>query len=121
MLSPRLLDLLRDYWKAVRPGHILFTGATPDQPITTESIKKVCQRARVAAGLGKLVTARMAKVGADLCIVVHRNLIASVNTKDCAAQAIAAGVLTYLIESDEGVPVKLEAGDPRIGRSRIGR
>jgi integrase/recombinase XerD len=57
MLSPRLLEFLRAYWKAARPGHILFPGATPDQPITTESIKKVCQRARVAAGLGKLITA----------------------------------------------------------------
>jgi integrase/recombinase XerD len=57
MLSPRLLDLLRAYWKAVRPHRILVPGATPDQPITTESIKKVCQRARVAAGLGKRITA----------------------------------------------------------------
>jgi integrase/recombinase XerD len=57
MLSPRLLEALRAYWKAVRPGDILFPGASPDRPITTESIKKVCQRARVAAGLGKPITA----------------------------------------------------------------
>jgi hypothetical protein len=53
----------------------------------------------------------MVKLGADLCIVLHRNLAASSNTKNCAPQAIAAGVPTYLIESDEGVPVKLEADD----------
>ena len=57
---------------------------------------------------GPLRNASMVKLGADLCIVVHRNLGASVNTKDCAAQAIAAGIPTYLIESDDGVPV--EAG-----------
>jgi integrase/recombinase XerD len=57
MLSPRLLEFLRAYWKAVRPQRILFPGARPDQPLTTESIKKVCQRARVAAGLGKPITA----------------------------------------------------------------
>jgi integrase/recombinase XerD len=57
MLSPRLLEFLRAYWKSVRPQGILFPGATPDRPITTEGIKKVCQRARVAAGLGKAITA----------------------------------------------------------------
>ena len=57
MLSPRLLEALRAYWKAVRPQGVLFPGATPDQPITTESIKKVCQRARKSAGLDKNITA----------------------------------------------------------------
>src|SRR4029077_3162246 len=28
MLSPRLLEVLRAYWKAVRPGEILFPGAS---------------------------------------------------------------------------------------------
>jgi integrase/recombinase XerD len=57
MLSPRLLEALRAYWKAVRPRDFLFPGAIPGRPITTESIKKVCQRARKAAGLGKNITA----------------------------------------------------------------
>jgi 4-hydroxy-3-methylbut-2-enyl diphosphate reductase IspH len=52
---------------------------------------------------GLLRNAKLIKLGADLCIVVHRNLSASVNAKDCAAQAIAAGIPTYLIESDEAV------------------
>jgi site-specific recombinase XerD len=53
MLSPRLLEILRAYWKAVRPGDILFPGATPDRPITTGSVRKACYRARHAAGLAK--------------------------------------------------------------------
>ena len=57
MLSPRLLEALRTYWKAVRPKDVLFPGAIPGQPITTGSIKKVCQRARKSAGLGKNITA----------------------------------------------------------------
>jgi integrase/recombinase XerD len=55
MLSPRLLEILRAYWKAVRPGEILFPGATPDRPITPGSVRQVCCRARQAAGLGKHV------------------------------------------------------------------
>jgi site-specific recombinase XerD len=56
MPSPRL-EFLRAYWNAVRPQWILFPGARPDQPLTTESIKNVWQRARVAARLGKPITA----------------------------------------------------------------
>jgi integrase/recombinase XerD len=57
MLSPRLLEILRAYWRAVRPRDFLFPGASLDRPITTGSIQKVCQRARRAAGMGKQITA----------------------------------------------------------------
>ncbi len=57
MLSPRLLEILRAYYRAVRPRGTLFPGAVPDRPITTGSVQKVCQRARRAAGLGKPITA----------------------------------------------------------------
>jgi site-specific recombinase XerD len=56
MLSPRLLEILRAYWKATRPGDFLFPGAVPGEPITAGSVRKVCFRARHAAGLGKHVT-----------------------------------------------------------------
>jgi integrase/recombinase XerD len=55
MLSPRLLEILRAYWRAVRPRGFLFPGAVPEQPITTASVRKACYRARQAAGLGKHV------------------------------------------------------------------
>jgi integrase/recombinase XerD len=57
MLSPRLLEMLRMYWRAVRPRDFLFPGANLDRPITTASVQKVCQRARKAAGMGKNITA----------------------------------------------------------------
>jgi integrase/recombinase XerD len=56
MLSPRLLEILRAYWRAVRPRDILFPGAIPGRPITTGCVRKACHRARHAAGLGKHVT-----------------------------------------------------------------
>ncbi len=56
MLSPRLLEILRAYWKAVRPRDVLFPGAVADRPITTGCIQRVCHRARQAAGLAKHVT-----------------------------------------------------------------
>jgi site-specific recombinase XerD len=56
MLSPRLLEILRAYWKAVRPLDFLFSGALPVRPITAGSVQKACHRGRQAAGLGKHVT-----------------------------------------------------------------
>jgi site-specific recombinase XerD len=56
MLSPKLLGLLRAYWKAARPRVWLFPGSDPGRPITTSAVRKACQRAREAAGLGKHVT-----------------------------------------------------------------
>jgi integrase/recombinase XerD len=56
VLSPRLLKILRQYWKAVRPSDYLFPGARPDQPLTTGSVHRICQAARRRCGLDKRVT-----------------------------------------------------------------
>jgi site-specific recombinase XerD len=56
MLSPHLLDLLRDYWKAYRPTVWLFPGEDAQQPISRVTIYKICQQAGTAAGLSKSVT-----------------------------------------------------------------
>jgi len=60
MLSPKLLSLLREYWKAVRPkGEWLFPGASPKQHITAGTINEACAKAWEASGLKKKVTVRM--------------------------------------------------------------
>jgi integrase/recombinase XerD len=56
-LSPRLLEVLRADWKAVRPADYLFPGARPDQPLSSGSVHRVCQAARRRCGLDKRVTA----------------------------------------------------------------
>jgi hypothetical protein len=56
----------------------------------------------------------MVDAGAGVCIAVHRFLMNSKGTKDCARQAIEAGIPTYLIDSDEAKPKRLLADDPRL-------
>jgi integrase/recombinase XerD len=56
MLSPRLLTILRQYWKIERPKPYLFPGRKPDQPISPRTVQMVCKRALVAAGLSKRVS-----------------------------------------------------------------
>ena len=62
MLSPRLLDLLREYWKAcrrrpaLRSSPWLFPGQVPDRPMTSTPVHMACKAIREASGLSKLVT-----------------------------------------------------------------
>ena len=56
MLSPRLLTILRQYWKIQRPRPYLFPGCKPDQPISPRTVEKVCKQALAAAGLSESVS-----------------------------------------------------------------
>ena len=56
MLSPRLLEALRSYWKVVRPETWLFPGDIPGRPITTDAVELACRKAHRASGIAKPVT-----------------------------------------------------------------
>jgi site-specific recombinase XerD len=59
MLSPKLLAILRMYWRIVRPSsHWLFPGRKPGKHITKGSVQRACRSAREVSGLGKDVTVR---------------------------------------------------------------
>jgi integrase/recombinase XerD len=55
MLSPRLLMLLRTYWKTVRPKEWLFTGYKPNQHLSVRALQVVCHNAWQNSGLTKPV------------------------------------------------------------------
>ena len=57
MLSPRLLETLRGYWRVVRPsGGWLFEGDIANQPINRSSVELACQKARRRSGIRKPIT-----------------------------------------------------------------
>jgi site-specific recombinase XerD len=56
LLSPRLLEELRSYWRVVRPTRWLFPGAKPDRPLRSATVQKACVQAAKEAGLTKHVT-----------------------------------------------------------------
>jgi site-specific recombinase XerD len=56
MLSPRLLDLLREYWKATRPKEWLFPGRDDHHPIKTATVEQACRETRARSGISKSVT-----------------------------------------------------------------
>jgi len=55
-LSSTLLTSLRHYWKAYRAKIWLFAGQIPGQPLTKDSIERVCRKLRKSAGINKPLT-----------------------------------------------------------------
>jgi integrase/recombinase XerD len=87
MLPPKLLAMLRDYWKRTHPGEWLFPGDRPGQPITPSTIDRTCREVRLQCGIGKSVTphslrhsfaVHLLEAGTDLrtiqLLLGHRNL-----------------------------------------------
>jgi site-specific recombinase XerD len=56
MLSPKLLEILRSYWRAVRPKEWLFPSVRDNRPITKDAVEAACQKAHRLARLPKRVT-----------------------------------------------------------------
>jgi len=64
MLSERLLDTLRAYWKVVRPQPpFLFPGAIPGRSITTSAVQRVLKQVVVQCKFTKRVTAHSLRHG----------------------------------------------------------
>ena len=56
MLSPQLLELLRDWYRISRPQVWLFPGQNPVNPMTTRQLNRACHAAAHMAEITKRVT-----------------------------------------------------------------
>ena len=56
MLSPKLLELLRDWYRIARPAIWLFPGRDPMLPMTTRQFARAVDAAAGIAGIKKRVT-----------------------------------------------------------------
>ena len=56
MLSPQLLELLRDWWRIARPRAWLFPGQNPINPMTARQLNRACHAAARMAEITKRVT-----------------------------------------------------------------
>jgi integrase/recombinase XerD len=104
MLSPKLLELLRAYWKAERPrNEWLFPGRDPGQHISIRQVQLACQIARESAGISKHITmhtlrhsfaTHLLEAGTDVCTIKlllgHRSLSSTARYLHVATTAVCA-------------------------------
>jgi integrase/recombinase XerD len=103
MLSPKLLETLRDYWRTARPKEWLFPGHIPGRPITRSAVEDACQTARRLSGLSKPVTphslrhafaVHLLESGADLrtiqLLLGHRSLATTARYLRIATSTVCA-------------------------------
>jgi integrase/recombinase XerD len=58
-ISPRLLEVVRAYWRACRPKTWLFPGVDAGKPLTDSAVRNLCDRTAARAGLSAHVTPHM--------------------------------------------------------------
>ena len=104
MLSLRLLETLRHWWRTERPQHWLFPGKSASKPITRHAVEKACQEAYSRCRIPKPITphsfrhafaVHMLENGTDVrtiqLLLGHRSLSTTANylriatTKVCSA------------------------------------
>jgi site-specific recombinase XerD len=104
MLSPKLLELLRTYWKAEHPrSEWLFPGRDPGEHISIRSVQLACQIARESAGIGKHITmhtlrhsfaTHLLEAGTDVCTIKlllgHRSLSSTARYLHVATNTVCA-------------------------------
>jgi integrase/recombinase XerD len=108
MLSPRLLEVLRTYWKAVRPTPWLFPGDLPGQPITRGAVELACQKAHRASGIAKPITphslrhafaTHLLESGTDVrtiqLLLGHRSLATTSRYLKVAASTVCATISPF--------------------------
>ncbi|HWO39816.1 MAG TPA: tyrosine-type recombinase/integrase [Candidatus Acidoferrum sp.] len=56
MLSPKLLEILRAWWRVERPEHWLFPGNIPGRHISKDAVEQACQKAHCICKISKPIT-----------------------------------------------------------------
>ena len=112
MLSPKLLDALRDYWRIVRPKEWLFPGYL-DQPITRHAVAVACREAQRRSGLAKPITphslrhafaVHLLEAGTDVrtiqLLLGHRGLATTAKYLRIAASKVCAATSPLDLPAD---------------------
>ena len=103
MLSPKLLEQLRTYWKAYRPKEWLFAGNLPGRPIGRHALEQACQKYHRRCGIPKPLTphslrhafaTHLLESGAEVrtiqLLLGHRSLATTARYLKLATHAVCA-------------------------------
>ena len=109
LLPPKLLELLRIYFRWKRPKEWLFPGGKPDQPISTKSIFLACRKAARKAGISKAVHPHSLRQASAYCTTFQSSFILKTI---CLGRARSAGVYGRRAAPPSPAPVPPVATNP---------
>jgi len=118
MLSPKLLETLRAYWKTYRPKDWLFPGDIPGRPIGKGAVEDACQKAHQMSGIKKPITphslrhafaTHLLEAGTDVrkiqLLMGHRSLATTARYLKVATTTVCATTSPFdLLPQPEPIP-----------------
>jgi integrase/recombinase XerD len=124
MLSAKLLEVLREYWKGRRPPLWLFPGRDPNVPLNRKTVNHACRYAGRRAGLSKRISphtlrhsfaTHLLEAGTDIrtiqALLGHRSLRTTALYTHVSLDKIQA-TKSPLDLLDEPPPPKPNPGEP---------
>lgn len=108
MLSPRLLEELRAYWRVARPRQWLFPGDIASRPITRGAVEQACEKAHRLSRIDKPITphsmrhafaTHLLESGTDVrkiqLLLGHRSLASTSHYLKVATSTVCASVSPF--------------------------
>src|SRR5881628_1931504 len=120
MLSPLLLDLLREWWKAARPQGWLFPGRDRVQPMTTRQLNRACHAAAQMAGIDKRVSLHTLRHSFATHLLEHNTdirviqvLLGHAKLENTALYTrVATKTISEVVSPLEHIALKLKSAEP---------
>src|SRR6266568_1536764 len=120
MLSPLLLDLLREWWKAARPQGWLFPGRDPVQPMTTRQLNRACHAAAQLAEIDKRVSLHTLRHSFATHLLEHNTdirviqvLLGHAKLENTALYTrVATKTISEVVSPLEHIALKLKSAEP---------
>src|SRR5664279_6408674 len=121
MLSPQLLELLRDWWHVGQPQGWLFPGRVLGAPLTTRQLNRACHAAAQMAELEKPVSLHTLRHNAESRIMPSNLALPPRSAQNEDLGEIDRSIILGIIFPDPTSRSRRPAADHPAGRIRPGR
>jgi site-specific recombinase XerD len=127
MLSPRLLEILRDWWRVAKPKPWLFPGDIPGQHASRYAVERACREARQRSRIAKPITphsmrhafaVHLLERGTDVrtiqLLLGHRSLATTAQYLRIATSKVCSTPSPFDLLPQPGAPEPQPAAPPHL-------